>query len=262
MDLSGRKILVTGASSGVGHALARRFATRGCKLVLSGRNVERLHHVAKETGGVVHAADLARADEIARMVAEVVAAHSDLSVLVNNAGIQLNYGLVDAARETPEQLMANIEREVVTNFLAPMQLSALLLPQLHAEAARRGTVSAIVNVTSVLALAPKKTAPVYSATKAGLRAFTQALRYQVDDKDHAGVGRILVTEAMLPLVDTPMTAGRALGSVGKMNPLAAAEEIVRGLEAERPLIRVGKAKAVDVMFRIAPGTVRRLLREP
>jgi short-subunit dehydrogenase involved in D-alanine esterification of teichoic acids len=141
-----------------------------------------------------------------------------------------------------------------------MQLSALLLPQLHAEAARSSTVSALVNVTSVLALAPKKTAPVYSASKAGLRAFTQALRYQVDAHEHAGAGRILVIEAMLPLVDTPMTAGRANGPLERMDPLAVAEEIARGLEEERPLIRVGKAKAVGVMFRIAPGTVRRLLR--
>jgi short-subunit dehydrogenase involved in D-alanine esterification of teichoic acids len=261
MDFSGRKVLVTGASSGVGHALARRFAARGCRLVLSGRDLERLHRVARETAGVALPADLTRRDEVSRLAVEIAAAHPDLSVLVNNAGIQLNYDLAEAALETPERLLENIEREVFTNLVAPMQLSALLLPQLQAQAARTGTVSALVNVTSVLALAPKKTAAVYSASKAGLRAFTRALRYQADDNHHAGAGRIIVAEAMLPIVDTPMTAGREVGAVGKMEQLAAAEEILSGLEAERPQIRVGKAKALDAMFRVAPAAVRRLLRE-
>jgi uncharacterized oxidoreductase len=261
MELSGRKVLVTGASSGVGQALAQRLAKRGCRLILSGRNADRLERVAKETAGVELPADLACPGEVARMVAEVVAEHPDLSVLINNAGIQLNYGLAEAARETPGQLVANIEREVITNLVAPMQLSALLLPTLRAQAARAGTVSALVNVTSVLALAPKKSAPIYCASKAGLRVFDQALRYQVEDDNRVGPGRVLVAEAMLPLVDTPMTAGRASGAVEKMNPLDAAEEIALGLEAEQPWIRVGKARAFSMMVRIAPAAAQRMLRE-
>jgi uncharacterized oxidoreductase len=252
MELSGRKVLVTGASSGVGHALAQRLATRGCGLILSGRDADRLERVAKETGGVALPA---------RMVGEVVAEHPDLSVLINNAGIQLNYRLAEAGRETPGQLVTNIEREVITNLVAPMQLSALLLPTLRAQATRTGAVSALVNVTSVLALAPKKSAPVYCGSKAGLRIFNQALRYQVEDDNRAGTGRVLVAEATLPLVDTPMTAGRASGPVKKMNPLDAAEAIALGLEAEKPWIRIGKAKAFSVLFRIAPSAAQRMLRE-
>jgi short-subunit dehydrogenase involved in D-alanine esterification of teichoic acids len=261
MELSGRKVLITGASSGVGHALAQRLAARGCRLVLSGRNLDRLARVAKETGGVALPADLALRGEVARVVAEISAAHADLSVLINNAGIQLNYGLGETAQEQPEHLVTNIEQEVITNLVAPMQLAALLLPQLRARAARTDTVSAIVNMTSVLALAPKKTAPVYCATKAGLRVFSQALRYQLEEGDPTECGRILVAEVMLPLVDTPMTAGRASGPTKKMKPEVAAEEIVHGLETENPQIRVGLAKPFGVIFRIAPKAAQRKLRD-
>jgi len=261
MKISERKVLVTGASSGVGQALARRLAARGCRVVLIGRNVERLERVAKETGGVALPADLALQSEVARLVAVIAAAHSDLSVLINNAGIQLNYGLAEAARETPEQLVEDIEREVITNLTAPMQLAALLLPQLRAQAARSGAISALVNVTSLLAMAPKKTAPVYCATKAGLRVFSQALRYQVEDSNRVESGSILVVEAILPLVDTPMTTGRASGPVEKMTPEAAAEEIVLGLEAESPRIHVGKAKSFGLLWRVAPKAAQRILRD-
>jgi short-subunit dehydrogenase involved in D-alanine esterification of teichoic acids len=115
----------------------------------------------------------------------------------------------------------------------------------------------VVNVTSGLALAPKMTGAVYSATKAGLRTFTKALRYQMEAVWRDGGPDVRAVEAMLPLVDTPMTAGRGRR---KISGSAAAREILRGLDRERDEIYVGAARALRLLHRLLPGAAERLFR--
>jgi uncharacterized oxidoreductase len=127
-------------------------------------------------------------------------------------------------------------------------ISGLLLDDLIAEGG-----AAVVNITSVLALAPKRSAPVYSATKAALRAFTLGLRYQL-----AAHRQVRIVEVLPPVVDTAMTAGR--GS-DKMDPADVAERIVDGLERDEEEIWVGKARLVRLLARVAPTLVARILRD-
>jgi uncharacterized oxidoreductase len=140
--------------------------------------------------------------------------------------------------------------EVVTNLIAPMQITAAFLAQLT-----EGQTSAVVNVTSGLALAPKRTAPVYCATKAALRTFTLAVGYQAAD---AG-SNVLVAEALLPLVDTPMTTGRGSSS-RKMTPGAVADAILRGIEQDRTEIRIGAARALPLVLRVSKRIGLKILR--
>ena len=131
---------------------------------------------------------------------------------------------------------------------AAVALSIGLLPLL----AKRHA-ACIVNVTTGLAFAPKEASPVYCAAKAGLHAFTQALRYQCErDAPH-----IAITEAILPLVDTGMTRGR--GS-GKLAPRDVAESIVAGTERGRREVWIGKARLLRVLRRVAPGLPERILQ--
>ncbi len=102
-------------------------------------------------------------------------------------------------------------------------------------------------------MAPKASAPVYCATKAGLRSFTKALRYQCQ----RAAPHVTVVEALPPMVDTAMTHGRGRG---KISPERAAEEIVRGLDTGRTEIYVGKSKLLRVINRVAPSAAEAVMR--
>ena len=262
MTFADRTVLVTGASSGVGAALARELARRGARVVVHGRDADRLQAVASETGGVPVLADLGERGgpaRLARLTTEAASAAGwpGVSVLVNNAAVQLTYLFGERA---PSEAARDAAHEVAVDLVAPVQLTAYVLPQLRAAADASGAPSAVVNVTSGLALAPKKTAAVYCAAKAGLRAFSRALRYQLADEAAAGGALVRVADAVLPLVDTPMTAGRAT-RVAKIPPAQAAREILDGLAAGRDEIGVGAARLFRRLHRWAPGVAERMLRD-
>lgn len=127
-------------------------------------------------------------------------------------------------------------------------LSAGMLPILA-----RQPEAAIVNITTGLALAPKKSSPVYCATKAGLRSFTRALRYQVEEF----APHVQVQEVLPPLVDTRMTKGR--GS-GKLSPEAVAETLVSAIERGTEECYVGKSRLLRLVMRVVPSVAYRILR--
>jgi NAD(P)-dependent dehydrogenase (short-subunit alcohol dehydrogenase family)/enamine deaminase RidA (YjgF/YER057c/UK114 family) len=134
----------------------------------------------------------------------LVASYPDVTVLVNNAGVQYSYDLADAA--TP---LALLDAELDTNLVGPLYLTRRLLPQLL-----RAEQAEIVNMSSLLGLLPKQSAPVYCASKAALHSFTQTLRWQLEGTP------VKVFEIIPPLIDTAMTAGRG---TGKISPAALAD---------------------------------------
>jgi short-subunit dehydrogenase len=173
--LNEARILLTGATGGLGQALARQLAAADAKLLLAGRDVRRLAAVASslDAGCTSVCADLTRPEGIA---AAAEAAHRfRVNVLVNNAGIG-GFGLFDAQDwPTVEQLLA-------TNLEAPMRLTHALLPLLKAQPQ-----AAIVNVGSTFGSLPFAGFAAYSAAKAGLRGFSQALRRELADTQVAVV---------------------------------------------------------------------------
>lgn len=166
-------VLVTGASSGIGEAVARRFAAEGAKVVLAARRPEPLHALADELRAAGHRAeavptDVGDMDAMRALVDRAVAWGEGLHVLVNNAGAN-HRGELD--RHTPEQLAQIIE----VNLTAPIVLSRLCLPHL------RPTRGAIVNVASLAGRIPVVHEATYSASKFGLRAFSFALAEELRD---------------------------------------------------------------------------------
>ncbi|EDM76603.1 short-chain dehydrogenase/reductase SDR [Plesiocystis pacifica SIR-1] len=236
MKLDGLHVLITGGTAGIGLALAERLLREGARVSVCGRSEARAKAAAERLGPEAAAmtCDLSDPAQHPRLLADAAAANGPIDVLVNNAGVQQRMDFTD-----PQQRRA-IADEVTINLTAPMLLTEALLPQL-----RGRPNAAIVQVTSGLALSPKASAPVYCATKAGLRAFTRTLRWQLAD---AAPG-VRVVEVLPPLVDTAMTRGRGRG---KLSPAAVAEAIVRGLRAERSEIHVGKSTLLRALVRLSP----------
>ena len=176
---------------------------------------------------------------MAELAAGLEARLGGIDVVVHNAGIQREVRLTEGVDA------AEVELEIDLNLLAPMRLTAALMPLL-----RRSERAAIVHVTSILALAPKQVAPVYCATKAGLRSWTKAIRAQLAPEG------IRVVELVPPLVKTAMTEGRDDGAVP---PEVVAEALVRGLARGRDEIRVGKAKVFAALHRLSPGLAEQMM---
>lgn len=242
MRISGNTILITGATSGIGLSLARRFHALGNNIVAVGRNREKLSQMEGEmddlTGYVCDIGDSFQLDEL---LDKLRAKHPNLNVLINNAGIQYNYQL-----DGPEGDATKLAYELNVNLLATMRICQGLLPLL-----RHQKYAAVVNVSSGLAFAPKASAPVYCATKSAVHSFTQSLRYQLEDSS------IRVYELIPPLVDTPMTEGR---QADKLDVEDVVSTFVRAFKREQLEINIGKVKTLRTMLRVWPSMGYRLLK--
>lgn len=163
--LDGRVVLVTGGDAGIGRAVTTRLAARGARVVICGRDRERLRDTTLRLGGVMAVpADLASAADRAHLIAEVLDRHGRIDALVNNAGL----GWIGLLAEMGEE---DLQRLVDTNFTAVADLTRRVLP--HMLAAGHGD---IVMISSVGGFVPTLPMALYSATKAGVNGLVAALR--------------------------------------------------------------------------------------
>ena len=248
MELQGRRALVTGGARGVGLELTRQLVGQGCHVVALGKDPAALDQVVKSNSGMVTAwrVDLANPEELGAAVVELPQRWPDLSLVINNAGVQVAADFV--AGEALDRL-ADLRREIAVNLDAVVAISAAAIPVLRAQQD-----AALVNISSGLAIAPKKSAPVYCGSKAAVRTFTRALRYQCEDQ----APHIRVVDAVLPMVDTDMTRRRGRG---KISPERAAASIVEGLRRGRVGIYVGKSALLRRLMGLAPSLAYRTLRD-
>ncbi|MER7003174.1 SDR family NAD(P)-dependent oxidoreductase [Dactylosporangium sp. NPDC000555] len=167
MRIADRVALITGASSGIGRATALRLAGAGARLVLHGRDRQRLSALAERTGGFAVAGDLAEPDGVSRLVAEAERLAGGVDIVVNNAGVGWagSFGAMEPA---------DIERLVAVNLVAPMRLTRALLPAMSARG--DGYVLFVTSIAGRLGVAGEA---VYAATKAGLDGFAESLRLEV-----------------------------------------------------------------------------------
>jgi uncharacterized oxidoreductase len=187
MRLTGNTVLVTGGGSGIGRGLAVALHEAGNRVVIAGRRIEALRAVADEHPGISYLQlDQTDRQSIRRFVIDLRRRHTELNVVINNAGMM---ALEDVAEPDPD-VAATI---LATNLMGPIVLTSLLVPVLRAQHN-----SVIINVTSALAFVPLAIAPTYSATKAGLHAYTESLRFQLQDSG------IQVIEIAPPRVETDM----------------------------------------------------------
>lgn len=190
MHLHGTVTLITGGSSGIGAATAEAVAAAGSRPLLVGRDNSRLDAVAQRTGGTAIAADLAAPEGPADTVTKALDVAGHVDVLVNNAGVGWAGPLAEMTGDEAAYLVS-------LNLLAPLQLTRLLVPHM----AERGT-GHVVNVASIAGATGVRDEAVYSATKAGLVTFADAVRQDVSG---SGVG---VSVVIPGVVDTPFFTTR------------------------------------------------------
>jgi uncharacterized protein len=164
MDVRDRHVVLTGASGGIGVALARRLASAGARLTLVGRNQDRLTPLAAEASAATHIADLLDGQKLRTLIETIEASNGQVDVLINNAGVELSGYL-------PGQQSDDLARLLRLNLGVPVELSRQVLPGML----QRG-LGHIVNVSSFAGVGTFPGLAAYGASKAGLSHFTSGLR--------------------------------------------------------------------------------------
>jgi len=218
MDLSGRTALLTGATGGLGRAIAAALAARGTKLVLSGRKAEALEALAAELPGDDHRtipADLADPGAAEKLAAEA----GDIDALIANAGLPGAGWLTDFE---PEQ----VTRALRVNLEAPMLMARALFPAMI----ERGS-GHLVFVSSLSGKVASPRSSIYNATKFGLRGFALALRADLAPK---GIGVSLVSPGFIR--DAGMFAdsgAKPPPGMGTARPEQVGSSVVRAIERDK-----------------------------
>ena len=237
MQITGKTVLITVGTDGIGRELALQLQAAGDDVVITGRDPARLTR-ARGAGMTARAADLTGPDGIEAVLRGL--AGRSVDVLINNAGMGTEH---DFRIALPDQ--NGDEQSLWLNLHAPIRLIVALMSTLKTRPE-----AMIVNVTSGLAIAPSAGAPVYCATKAALRSYTQSLRAQL-----AGT-QIHVLEALPPVVDTAMTAGRG---GRKLTPAECARQIIAAMQRNADEANVGMVRVLKAVNQIAPWLARRIM---
>jgi uncharacterized oxidoreductase len=237
MDISGKTVLLTGGSAGIGRELARQMKAKGAQVAVTGRNHARLAEMRNEGFEAIEA-DLSSAHGVDALIADL--GDRELDILINNAGQGVDHDFREAQPDADAA-----DACIYANLDAPIRLITALWPRMKARPE-----AAIVNVTSGLAIAPRAGSPIYCATKAGLRSYSQALRAQMVGSN------VHVIEALPPVVDTQMTADR---DMKKMPAPECARQILVAIERNNPQANVGMVKLLDLAHSISPALARRIM---
>ena len=223
MDIADRTVFIAGATSGIGLELARRFAAAGSTVVIGGRRADLLEQIAAEGFGATAQTDTARIDTVQIDVTDqdsverardtVLRTHPGLDVVVTMSGVMIPEDLRDPAH------FADAKKTIDTNLLGTIRVIDAFTPHLIGRGA--GT---IVTVTSGIGFLPFPVMPTYAASKAGVHAYSEALRAQLD-----GTG-VEVAELVPPAVATTPEFAQRNPHALKLD--AFADEVMDLLRAE------------------------------
>jgi NAD(P)-dependent dehydrogenase (short-subunit alcohol dehydrogenase family) len=247
--IGGKRVLITGASSGIGRATALKVAAAGGIPLLVARNVEKLEEARAEiiaAGGLayVYAADISDMDEVDRLIERVREDHRNVDMLVNNAGRSIRRSIA-----LSYDRFHDFERTMQLNYFGAVKLIIGLLPQMRA----RGF-GHIVNISSIGVQTNPPRFSAYVASKAALDAFTRVVASEV-----IGDG-VTFTTIHMPLVRTPMIAPTKLyDAFPTITPEQAADMICEALRTRPKHMGTSLGTVGEVLYALAPAAVDRIL---
>jgi short-subunit dehydrogenase len=260
--IRGAAAAVTGAASGIGRALALELAARGCDLALADRDEAGLQAVAAEiakTGArkiTVHGVDVGEYSQIEAFAQSATAAHENLNIVINNAGVAL-MGMFGEIDQAEMEWLFNI------NFWGVVHGTRAFLPHLS-----RQREAHIVNLSSIFGIIAPPGQTAYAAAKFAVRGFSESLRHELQTAASpvrlsvVHPGGIATNIARNSRTGSGMTdnARRAqsierFDAVARTTPAAAALRIIQGIEKNQPRILIGNdARFMDLLQRFRPAT--------
>ncbi|HEV7492244.1 SDR family NAD(P)-dependent oxidoreductase [Baekduia sp.] len=244
MELRGSSVLLTGATGGIGHAIARHLHGAGASLLLTGRRTDVLEPLAAEVGGRATAVDLADREAVDRLLDEA----GEVDILVANAALPASGDILSF---TPTE----IDRALEVNLRAPVILSRVLGERM----AMRGR-GHIVLISSLSGKSGQASSSIYSATKFGLRGFGQGLR---GDLGPRGVGVSTVFPGFIRDAGMFHESGTKLPKgVGTSSPEDVAAAVVKAITADKGEIDVAPAgiRMGTAFAQLAPATSARVAK--
>lgn len=240
MELKNSTVLITGGTSGIGLEFVKQLSEQGANIIVTARNLNTLRET-KEKFPKIHVfqCDVSKPADIEQLYKNVTQQFPALNILINNAGIMRLLDLQDTTLD-----LDNINQEIATNLSGTIQMVHQFLPHLKKQKS-----SAIVNVSSAIAFLAYSSAPVYSATKAGIHAYTQALRLQLEDTS------VKVFELIPPGVNTNLQNDWVMQPNPSM--MMDADKLVhvamKGLTKDKPEIKPTMVSVIKAVSRITPG---------
>jgi uncharacterized oxidoreductase len=240
MDISNNTILITGGTSGFGLEFAKRFLSLGNKVIITGRNQEKLDETKLLLPQVyTYKSDVSDVKQIRRLFEDVTQAFPDLNILINNAGEMRKISLHHYHD------LQDITREIDINLTGPVRMVQEFLPFLKSKSN-----ALIMNVSSGIAMIPFPISPIYSASKSGLRAYTKALRIQLK-KTNVKVMELVAPGSSTPLNDK-FREDKDFNPAMLMKPEKIVDAAIEGIRSNKDEVYPGLASVMRILSRIAP----------
>jgi len=247
MNLNGNTVLITGGSSGIGYEIAKQFLNRDNKVIITGRNEQKLQKAKEQLNYVTTIqSDVSNPDEIENLYQQIAKDFPNLNILINNAGIMWKINLQDHNHSALE-----LTKELDVNVKGPIWMTNAFLSLL-----KENTEAAIVNVSSGLAFVPLPISPVYSSTKAALHFYTLSLREQLRNTN------IKVFELAPPTTQTELLGvfnKEDMKGTSQMSVEDMVFDFLKGFSKDEYEIRPGQANQLKFMSRFFPNFILKQL---
>lgn len=250
MDLNGKTIVLTGASGGIGEQAAMQLAQAGATVCLIARRADELQRVQQniiQTGGKVsiYPADITQDEQAQQCIAQILADHPRVDVLINNAARSIRRPITQALDR-----LHDYERTMQINYFAAVRLTLGFLPHFLANGSGQ-----VVNVSTMSTQVPIPLFSAYLASKSALESFSRSLSMELSDKG------IKVSIVYFPMVRTPMSSKTAIYKHMRMlNTQAAAGWLVKAVQEKPYRVTSPTGAIANALLNTAPATVMHLTR--
>lgn len=226
MKTTGNTIFISGGSAGIGLSIAKKLNAEGNKIIINGRNEERLQNALQQLNNAVAIqGDLSVEADRVRIAEDLKNNHPEVNIIINNAGAAFAY-LLNETQNAHEKAAI----EMNTNYFSVIHFTELLLPHLVQK-----TEAAVINISSIAVFGSHKMLPTYGATKAALHSYTLALRQTYEEQQN-----VQIYEVYPPLVNTDFSA--EIGGVNGIPPSEVADELFLALKKNQFDVPVGDSK--------------------